>query len=94
MKKELYSKDWSINTNRAAKTVILLDMIATIQAKSYSITNRRIPIIIDNKKVWQMIYSNLNILNKNNQDSAVEIVMIQELIDSTILSLPIMDINK
>ena len=30
MEKELYSKDWSINTNRAAETEILLDMIAMI----------------------------------------------------------------
>ena len=52
MEKELYSKDWSINTNRAAETIILLDIIAIIQAKSYSITNGRIPKIIDNKKVW------------------------------------------
>ena len=51
MEKELYSKDWSININQAAEAVILLDMIATIQSKSYSIANRRIPITIDNKKV-------------------------------------------
>ena len=52
MEKQLYSKDWSINTNWVTKTVILLDMIATIQAKSYSIINGRIPITIYNKKVW------------------------------------------
>ena len=34
-----------------------------------------------------MTHSNLDTLNKNNLDSAVEIVMIQELIDSTLLLL-------
>ena len=30
IEKELYSKDWSLNTNQAAETVILLDRIAII----------------------------------------------------------------
>ena len=51
IERELYSKDWGLNSNRSTKVMILLDMIATFKVKSYTVTNGRIPIIIDNKKV-------------------------------------------
>ena len=89
IEKELYSKDWDLNSNRSAEAMILLNMIATFKAKSHTVNNRRILIIMDNKKVWRIIYTLIETSNQHNQDSAAEIIMIQELIDKIEISLPI-----
>ena len=48
IEKELFTKEQEINTARIAEAVILLDIIRTINDKSYNIINVRITIAIDN----------------------------------------------
>ena len=51
MEKELFAKEWEINTTRIAEAIILLDIIQTINNKSHNIMNINLTVAIDNKAV-------------------------------------------
>ena len=89
MEKELYSKDQSFNTSQGAEAIVLPDTIKTLQTKSHTIIEGSITIIVDNKKVWEMSHSTLNISNKYNQDSTAKAMMIQELVNQATISINI-----
>ena len=80
IEKELFAKEWKINTSIIAEAVILLDMIQAINDKSYNIMNLNMIIVIDNKAVWKMIYRGIEIPNQYNQDTAVEASVIERII--------------
>ena len=48
MERELYAKYWEMNTVRTAKGVILLDMVYTINSKSYDIKGANMLVAMDN----------------------------------------------
>ena len=51
MEKELFVKEWEMNTTRIAEVMILLDMIQTINNKSHNITNMNLIVAMDIKVV-------------------------------------------
>ena len=81
MKKEVFLKEWKINTPRMAEAVILLDMIYTINGKSYDINGVDMTVAIDNKAVWRMVHKSLVIPNYFNQDAAAEASLVKKLIE-------------
>ena len=62
----MFSKDWTFNTPRLAKVIVLLDLVQTIYSKSYNMINRNIPILYDNIKVDRMVNEGIIILNHYN----------------------------
>ena len=80
MEKEVFSKEWEMNTLRMAEAVILLDMIYTINGKSHNINGADMTVVIDNKAVWRMVHRGLVILNHFNQDAAAEASLVKKLI--------------
>ena len=77
MEKELFAKEWEMNTARIAEAIILLDMIRTINNKSYNIMDMNMIIAMDNEAVWKMIYRGIKIPNHYNQDAAAEVSIIE-----------------
>ena len=51
MEKELFIKEWELNTPRTAEVTILLGMIQTINNKSYNVMNMELIVAIDNDAV-------------------------------------------
>ena len=51
MEREVYAKEWEMNNTRTVEEVILLDMIYTINSKSYDIEGANILVVIDNQAV-------------------------------------------
>ena len=81
MEKEVFLKEWEMNTPRIAEAVILLDMIYTINRKSYNINGIDMMVAIDNKAVFRMVHRGLVILNHFNQDAAAEVSLVKKLIE-------------
>ena len=63
---ELYSKDQRFNTSKTVEATILLDLVKTITSKAYKISEGRIIIAIDNKKIWQISYREIVVANYFN----------------------------
>ena len=80
MEKELYAKEQELNTVRTAKAMILLNVIQTINNKSYEITNIALTITIDNEAVQRIVYRELVVPNYYNQDVAAEASTIKRLV--------------
>ena len=49
IEKELYSKQWSMNSQYRAKAIILFDIIIIIYSKSCNINRRELIVVINNK---------------------------------------------
>ena len=81
MEREVFSKEWEINTLRTAEAIILLDMIDTINRKSYDINDADMTVAIDNKAIWRIVYRGLVIPNHSNQDAAAEASLVKKLIE-------------
>ena len=68
-----------MNTTRTVEAIILLDMIWTINDKSYNIMDTKMIIAMDNKAVWRMIYRGMKVPNYYNQDAAAEVSAIERI---------------
>ena len=66
IEKEVFSKEQEMNTPRTAEAVILLDMIHTINRKSYDINGADITVAMNNKAIQRMVYRGLFIPNHFN----------------------------
>ena len=66
MEREMYAKEWDMNTVRTAEVMILFDMIYTINNKIYDIVNTNMIVAIDNQVVWRIVHRGLVILNHYN----------------------------
>ena len=51
IKKELFTKEWEMNTTRIVEVIILLDMMQTINNKSHDIINVNLIVSMNNKVV-------------------------------------------
>ena len=81
MEKEVFSKEWEMNTPRMVEVVILLDMIHTINRKSYDINSINMIVAIDNKAVQRMAYEGLVIPNYFNQDTTAKASLVKKLVE-------------
>ena len=79
IEKELFTKEQEMNTARTAEAIILLDMIRTINNKSYDITDVNMTIAMDNKAVQKMIHRGMEVLNHYNQDTIAEVSAIERI---------------
>ena len=66
MEREVFSKEQEMNTLRMAEAIILLDMIYTINGKSYDINGADMMVAMDNKAIWRMVHGGLVIPNYFN----------------------------
>ena len=80
IEREIFSKDQSLNNTRLAEEIVLLDFIQTLGNKSYKMSSRTIMISIDNNKVQLMVYRSIIVANYFNEEAAIEIGVIQRLI--------------
>ena len=81
MEREVFSKEWEMNTPRIAEVVILLDIIHTINGKSYDINGVDMIVVIDNKAIWRMVHGGLVIPNHFNQDAVAKVSFAKRLIE-------------
>ena len=70
MEREVYSKQQEMNTLHSAKAIILLDLVQTVNKKSYQIQNVTIIIAMDEKKLQRIVYGAIVTPNNFNQDAA------------------------
>ena len=56
VKYKLYSKDWKLNISRTVEATVLLDLVEIVAKRIEQLTNRKIIIYNDNKKICKMIY--------------------------------------
>ena len=81
MEKELFSKEWGSNIAKAAKAIVMLDMITTAYEKSREMKNRRLKAFIDNRELGKMVNGSIEIANHYNQNRVAEVIAIKRLID-------------
>ena len=78
-----------MNTARIAEATILLDMIQTINNKSYNIMNIKLMVVINNEVVQQIIHRGMVVPNYYNQDAAAEAYTIERIIQQYNINLQI-----
>ena len=80
IKHRLFSKDWKPNTPKTAEATTLLDLVETIVKRIEQLLEGLIIIYNDNKRIMNMIYREIEILNVLIQDAAAQVVRIRELL--------------
>ena len=83
-----------MNNARMIEGVILLDIIYTINSKSYNVEGANILVAIDNQVVWRMVYGGLTIPNYFNQDSAAEASSVKQIIDQCNIHITIQKVKS
>ena len=76
-----------MNAPHSAEATILLDLIMTMHSKSHNINSRNLPIAIDNEHIWKMINRGLQTSNQYIQDNAVEVKIMQKIIQQTTINI-------
>ena len=79
MEKELFVKEWEMNMARIVEAIILLDLMQTINNKSYNIMDMNMTIAMDNKEVWKMIHGGMKVPNYYNQDAIAKVSAIERI---------------
>ena len=94
MEREVYSKDWQVNTGWTAEAIILLDFMHTIYNKACELEVGAVTISMDNKKVWSNVYGGMAVANHFNQDVAAEASAIKRLKEKISIRIKIDRVNS
>ena len=77
---EIYHKEWKENSNRLAEVIILLELIQVIEQKSRYISNGKIEIALDYRKVYCKIIKQILTTTHIVGDGGGEIAAIRKAI--------------
>ena len=59
----IYSKDWKVNISKVAEAIVLLDLIEMVAKRTKKINQGILVIYCDNKKLYQSINREMDIIS-------------------------------
>ena len=76
----LYHKAWRDNTIKGAEAIVLLELVTVLRNRGRNVRNRKLTIVIDNRKVYNGVTNMILKASTYNQDAGAEIAQIQQLL--------------
>jgi len=92
--REVYLKDWQVNTEQTVEAIILLNFIQTVYNKAYELEVGVVIISMDNKKVWNNVHEGIKVANHFNQAAELETLVIKQLKEKILIEIIIDRVNS